>query len=131
MAWGEKLTQKRMAPTAIAASASTIQQGEGAIKLVLTLSAQLSKDCGRPGHVTIFPGDGAQAGQLKLQFHAAGEFRIYYSKAGGGGRVTMPLPAGVPDQLLFASTRCQIVSHSKTEVVIALPLKEWKAEAGK
>jgi hypothetical protein len=70
-----------------------------------------------------------QGYHLRIHFTDKGQFRVC-STTSGASRVIAPVPSCVPKDYEFSATPCEIEAYDKHEVILLLPIKEWKASTG-
>lgn len=118
--WADMEPVVRIVPRAKASI--SILKG-GIAKVTLSFSETFYKEIGEPKVCDVQGGTGENAGKVRLVFRKEGKFSI--NELGkGGARVTLPLPEGAPNRDRD-SEACEVISKSKADAIIALPLKAW------
>lgn len=105
---------------------ATITQNKAGLKLVLFLADTLAEQLGDPDCAAVEAGDGEHAGMLRLTFPTNGPFGVK-GFLRGGLRISLPVFEALP-QRPRTNAPCSVISSSKDEIVLGLPLETWQVE---
>lgn len=106
-------------------SAAVIANRSGTLRLVLAISKGLWHRVGQPRHCDVQLGTGDDDGKIRLVFTATGAYRVFNASS-GGGKIILPMHAGIPPGFEFNAIACEAVT-TPTNIIVTLPLEEWKA----
>lgn len=107
-------------------SASIVVNKDGTPKISLVIAGSLHDEYGERTKLDIMAGEGEHAGALLLEFNEAGAFDIKgFGK--GGGRVFLPIPAGLPTKPT-TNTACRLGERTADTLVVHLPVAQWDVE---
>lgn len=120
------------------ASASIVVNKDGVPKIHLILSASLKDEFGDPKRADVSAGDGANEGKLLIEFISNGAFEVG-NFVHGGGRITLPVPAGMPDKpaanapctvtdKVVAASGQVVADDFVPSLVVTLPTPVWRRD---
>lgn len=127
MKWGPEI-QRPGRKSEPMVSACLRQSKSGTVSLHVAFSKGLVVGLRNALRANVSRGLAEDADKMRVTFGASGNFGVIKANT-GMVRIILPVPEGISDDLLYPTTRCELIEHNDTQVIFALPLKEWREMA--
>lgn len=106
------------------AKAKITVNADSKVRMHITLSEPMFKDCGNPKRCDVQTGSKDGKTMVRLAFKATGKFEVKEMELGGARIGPISIKPPIPDGARDAES-CELISKSKDEAVLALPLEDW------
>lgn len=103
----------------------------GGMRLVVSITKALYEKMGQPVRADVMFGTDEHEGWLRLAYNRDGEFKFARhtnraGKIGGGVSIQVPAAPDAPSKP-FAGIRCGTFEVNDEELLVKLPVEEWRA----